>query len=135
MDRPVKIFGREPVAWTTLIEAVLMVAGVQFFDWSVEKVAVVVVCVNALFGIYTAYVTKDAMLGVIVGAVKALITAAIAFGVNVPDDRAALYIALVTAAVGFWQRSETAPLLTPTFKRVVPYYEEDPARLSRSKAA
>lgn len=123
-----KIFGREPAAWVTLIEATLMVVGVQFFDWSVEQVAVVVVVANGVLAVYVAYVTRDTMLAVIVGLGKALITAAIAFGVNVPDDRAATYIALLTAAAGLYNRAQTAPLLKPTFERTLAYASDTKVR-------
>lgn len=123
-----KIFGREPAAWVTLIEATLMIVGVQMFDWSVEQVAYVVVVVNGVLAVYVAYVTKDTMLAVVVGLGKALITAAIAFGVDIPDDRAATYIALITAAVGLYNRSQTAPLLRPTFSRVLPYTDARPVQ-------
>lgn len=122
----VKVFGREPAAWVTLIEATAMIVGVQLLNWSVEQVAVVVAVASAILAVYVAYVTKDTMLAVIVGLGKALITLAIAFGLEIPDDRAALYIALITAVVGFWNRSQTAPLLKPTFARVLPYVEAQP---------
>lgn len=111
----VKLFGREPAVWVAFLEALVMLAGVQLFDWSQEKVAAVVLVLNCLAGVYTAYVTRDTMLGVLTGLVKAAITCSITFGLDISDDLSAQLIALLTVSVGLFQRTQTSPLADPTF--------------------
>jgi hypothetical protein len=61
----------------------------------------------AILDTYVAYRVKQTMLGVVVALGKAVIAAVIAFGGNIDDATAAQIIALVTAAVGAWQRQQS----------------------------
>lgn len=116
-----KIFGREPAAWVGLIEAALaMVFALNMFDLTHERVSLIMAVVVAVFGVYTAYVTRDTMLGVVVGFVKAVIALAVGYGFEFGPDKTAALIALATVAVGFFQRTQTYALENPTFKSEPP---------------
>jgi hypothetical protein len=108
-----KIFGREPAAWVGLIEAFLFLLTASVLDWSQEQVALVMAVVLAVSGAYTAWVTKDTMLGVVVGLAKAVLTLLIGFGINIAPELMAAILGFTTVAVGFFQRTQTFPVYDP----------------------
>lgn len=110
-----KIFGREPAIWVGLIEAALAFALALGLDWSNEQVALVMAVVVTVFGVITAYATKDTMLGYVVGLTKAVIALFIGFGVDVSADLTASLIGVITVGIGFFQRTQTAPLAEGSF--------------------
>lgn len=111
-----KLFGREPAAWVGLIEATLALAvAVGWLAWTREQTALVLAVVMAVFGVVTAYLTKDTMLGVLVGFSKAVIALAIGFGLTLSPELTAAIIGFVTIAVSFFQRTQTSPSPTPSF--------------------
>jgi hypothetical protein len=119
-----KIFGREPAAWIGLIEAVLaMVLALNMFDLTHERVSLIMAVVVAVFGIVSAYLTRDTMLGVITGGVKAVIALAAGYGFEFGVDKTAALIALTTVVVGFYQRTQTTPLEHPNFHSEPPANE------------
>lgn len=111
-----KIFGRDPATWVGLIEAVLVMAlSLNMFELSHETIALIMAVVVSAFGIYTAYVTNQTMLGVVVGFTKAVIALAVGFGFEFGPDRTAALIALVTVVIGFYQRTQVSPVVKPNF--------------------
>ena len=122
-----KIFGREPAFWAGVIEALLaLLLAWHQFDLTAENVAAIMAVVVAVFGVYTAWVTRDTMLGVLVGLSKAIIALLAAYKLELSVDQVASVIAFVTIVGGVIQRTQTAPLLNPTFKRVKPYATDEP---------
>jgi uncharacterized membrane protein len=114
-----KIFGREPSVWIGLIEAALaFILTTKLFgdNLSPETMGAIMACVVAVLGFYTAFVTKDTLLGVGVGLAKAVIALFAAYGLALSTDQTGALIALVTVVFGFFQRTQTSPLLTPSFK-------------------
>lgn len=111
-----KLFGREPAAWVGLIEAALaLTVAAGLINITNEQTALVMAAVVAVFGVITAYLTKDTMLGVLVGLTKAVIALAIGFGFSLSPETTATIIAFVVAFVGFFQRTQTAPAEQPSF--------------------
>jgi hypothetical protein len=111
-----KIFGREPAAWVGLIEAVLaMLMAVRVIAISSEQEGAILAVVVAGFGLYTAWVTRDTLLGVAVGFVKAILALLIGFGLDLQPDQTAAVIAFTVAALSLYQRTQTSPLARPTF--------------------
>lgn len=122
-----KIFGREPAVYVGLIEGILaMLLSLNQFDLTHENIALIMAVVVALFGIYTAYVTRDTMLGVGVGLAKAVLALAIGYGWEPGPDVTAAAVALVALVIGFFQRTQTSPLNIPSFARN-PGYDANPA--------
>ena len=108
-----KIFGREPTAWVELIEGVLAFLSTMVFHLSGDQTGAIMAVVVLLFGGYTAWVTHDTMLGVIVGLIKAVAVLFLAFGVTLPADKVGALIALVTVVSSFWHRTQTFPVAYP----------------------
>jgi hypothetical protein len=69
--------------------------------------------VTALASVYTAWATKDTMLGVVVGLGKAVLALAVGFGLNLSPEQTAATIALITMGAGFFNRTQTYPLGDP----------------------
>lgn len=76
--------------------------------------------VVALFGVVTAYLTKDTMLGVLVGLTKAALAGFIGFGVQLSPELTASIIGFVVVLVGFFQRTQTSPADVPSFAPALP---------------
>jgi hypothetical protein len=107
---PVKILGREPVAWLSLIEGALALLVVFQLGVDQERAIQIMAVATALFGVIAAWLTKDTMLGVMVGLAKSVLVLAIGFGLSLTDAQTAGIIAFVTIAVGFWfHRDRTTP--------------------------
>lgn len=122
-----KIFGREPAFWIGVLEAVLaLVLSWHKFGLTGENVGAIMAVVVAAFSVYTAWVTRDTMLGVLVGFVKALIALAAAFKFELSVDQVAAVIALTTIIAGGFNRTQTAVLKNPTFQRTLPYTDAQP---------
>lgn len=111
-----RIFGREPAAWIGLIQALLALAlSSSAFSLTPETVALIMAVVTAAFGVYTAWVTAGTMLGVIVGLANAVAALVVGYGFNLSTATTSAAIALITVALGFFQRTQTTPLPAPSF--------------------
>lgn len=112
----VKIFGREPVAVVGLIEAML-VCGLSFGlpGLSQETVGLIMAAAMAGFGVYTAYVTKQTLLGGVVGLMKATLALAAVYGLSLTDAQTAALIAVTTMGFGLYHRTQTSPAVQPSF--------------------
>jgi len=112
-----RILGREPAAWSGLIQALLALAlSLNLFALTSETVALIMAVVNAAFGVYLAWVTANTMLGVIVGLTEAVFALVAGYGYELSTATTAAAIAVVTVLVGFFQRTQTTPLPDPSFK-------------------
>lgn len=111
-----KLFGREPAAWVGLIEATLaLTVAVGLVTITNEQTALIMAAIVAAFGVLTAWLTQDTMLGVIVGFTKATIALVVGFGFTLSPEVTASIIAFVAVFVGFFQRTQTSPASTPGF--------------------
>lgn len=106
----------DPAAGLGLIQAALaMLLSLNLFGLTDEAIGLIMGVLTAAVGVYTAYVTRDTMLGVILALAKAIFAFVIGFGYELSPDTAAAVIAVITILVGFFQRTQTAPLLVPSF--------------------
>lgn len=113
----VKIFGREPSAYVGLVEGILALAlTLNLFHLTEDWVTGIMAVVTALGGIYTAYVTKDTLLGPVIGLAKAGFMLAVLLGFNLNVDQTGAIIFVITLVFGFFQRTQTSPAVTPSFK-------------------
>lgn len=117
----VKIFGREPALVVSLIEAGLallvsfgVLAGLGIRGQ--EELALVMAVVTSGLGVYLAYVTRDTLLGVVVGFVKAALALAAVYGLELTVEQTGSLIAFITVAIGAWQRTQTGPAAVPSFR-------------------
>lgn len=100
------IFGREPAVWIGLLEAVLAVILTLHTGLSQDMSSAIMAVVVALAGCYTAYVTQQTMLGVLVGLTKAFFILFAAFSFHVADPTQAAIISLITIIGGAWNRKQ-----------------------------
>lgn len=111
-----RIFGREPAAWVGLIEGTLaLLVAASVLDFTSDQTALVMAVVVSVFGVITAYLTKDTMLGVLVGLTKAVIALVVGFGMTLSPELTASIIGFVVVAIGFFQRTQTSPAVQPGF--------------------
>jgi hypothetical protein len=111
----VTIFGREPTIWLGVLEAVL--ATITAFGlgtrWglSQDTYGIWTVLFAAIFGVITAWMTKDTMLGVVLGLVKAIIAFIAIYGLTMTDQQTGAVVALTPLIVSLFQRTQTAPIV------------------------
>lgn len=111
-----KLFGREPAVWVGLIEGALaLTVAAGLVNFTADQTALVMAAVVAVFGVVTAYLTSDTMLGVLVGLTKAVVALVVGFGLTLSPELTASIITFVVVAVGFFQRTQTTPAVTPGF--------------------
>jgi hypothetical protein len=105
-----KIFGREPAVWVGFIEAAIALAmAAGWIDITADQTAQIMAVVVAVFGVLTAYLTHDTMLGVLVGLTKATLALIVGFGFTLSPELTASIIAFVVVVVGLFQRTQTTP--------------------------
>jgi hypothetical protein len=116
MAGSVKIFGREPAFFVGVLEAVLaLLLSWHKFGLTTMDIGAIMAAVVAAFGVYTAWVTRDTLLGVGIGLAKAVFALALVYNVSLSPDQIAASIGLITILLGSFQRTQTSPLVTPTF--------------------
>ena len=119
-----RLFGREPAFWVGLIEAALaLVLSFNLWGLTTDMIGGIMAVVTALTGVYVAYVTRDTMLGVLVGLSKAVIICLAAFQVTLTEGQTVAIIGLVTLLGGAFNRSSTAPAITGSFTDPTPAAE------------
>lgn len=111
--RRVLLGGREPAAWVGLIEALLAILVVFAVGVTAESAVLIMAVVSALAGLYTAWATKDTALGAIVGLAKAVLSLAAYYGLALSEDQQGALMALLPVLFGFWQRTQTTPVVEP----------------------
>ena len=133
MNRAQTIFGREPAAFVGLIEAVLTVLLAFQLGISQASFGPWVAVVTALGGVYTAWATRDTLLGVIVGLVKSTLVLAAVYGLTLSDAQTGALVALTTVVVSFFQRTQTSPVQARAMlTRTPPIYVVSPGRVFRT---
>jgi uncharacterized membrane protein HdeD (DUF308 family) len=111
----VKIFGREPAFWVGFIEAVLaMLLSLNRWSLTGEQVAAIMAVVTAAFGVYTAYVTQNVGLAILIGFSKAVMGLAAAYNFNLSTDQTSAVIGLITLVAGAFNRQTTSPVVEPS---------------------
>lgn len=112
-----KIFGREPVVYVAVIEAVLAFLVTFGLDGlSTEQATVILAAVVAMGGVLTAWATKDTLLSALSGAGKALLVLVTSYGINLSQEQIGLAVVMISAVGGIWLRTQTTPIDTPVSK-------------------
>ncbi|NUP03553.1 MAG: hypothetical protein HOW59_37085 [Nonomuraea sp.] len=111
--RAVRIFGREPAALLGIIEALL--AALVAFGLGVtnESSGLIAAVISLAIGAYSAWATKDTLLGVLTGLAKAIVALVVYYGVTLTAEQIGAIVTLVPVFVGFWQRTQTTPVAAP----------------------
>ncbi len=130
-----RLFGREPAFWVGVIEAVLaLVLSFNALGLDAQEIGGIMAVVVALSGVYVAYVTRDTMLGVLVGLAKAIIIGMAAFQVDLTEAQTTSVIAIVAIFGGAFNRSQTGPALYGSFSDPTPA-EETPVVVQQETTA
>lgn len=108
-----KIFGREPAVVVGVLQAAIVLLGNQLFDWNQDQILAVSAIVVVVGDGFVAWATKDTLLGVGIGGIKALAAAAAVFGHGVPADLVTQLIALTMTLPALYQRTQTFPIADP----------------------
>lgn len=121
------IFGREPAVWVGLLEGVLAALLAFGIGITQESYGPWVMLISALAGLLTAWLTKDTMLGALIGFAKAFLVWLAVYGVSLNDQQTGVLIGLIPLIVGFFQRTQTSPVAAPI--------DPSPAQVTRSPLA
>lgn len=112
-----KIFGRDPAAWTAVLSAVLaVVLSFGWFDLTNESVALIMAAVTTGLGLVTAFYTKRAGLAAALGFVQAAIALAAGYGFELTTDQVSGIMLLVTVVAGFFGWTQNEPAAVPGFR-------------------
>lgn len=104
------IFGREPAVVAGALQAAILVFATLLFNLSDNQAGAVALVAIGVLDLYVAFATKDTLLGVAVGLVKATVAAALTFGYSVDPNTLALVVGVVTSLLGLVQRTQTTPV-------------------------
>lgn len=111
-----KIFGREPAFYVGLVELVLaLLLSINGFGLNQEQVAAIMAVVTLGLGVYTAWATKETLLGVGVGLAKSIIILFAAFGLALDENTTVAIIGLVAFLLGAFNRTQAHPLVKGNF--------------------
>lgn len=114
---PRLIFGREPAVYGGLVEVVLTLMLVFGVDGlSKQSIGLIMAVVSAALGLYTAWVTKDTLLGVAIGLLKAAFALLAGYGLELTQDQTGAIIAAVAVLLSVFQRTQTSPLAAPSMR-------------------
>jgi len=101
------IFGREPAFWIGLLEACLvMVLSFNQLGLTQATIGAIMAVVTGALGFYTAYVTKQTLLGVGVGLAKSVLVLGTTFGLALTENQTAAIISVVTLGLGAFNRTQ-----------------------------
>lgn len=106
------LLGREPAWWVSLVESGLTLL-IVFQVLSQSTFGLVLPVVQALAGLYIAWITKETMLAALTGFAKALISALVIFGWALTDTQTAAVLTFVALLGGAFVRDRTYPLAFP----------------------
>jgi hypothetical protein len=107
---------REPAVWVGVADAILN-AGIIFNlpGLNLETKTLIAAILTTGAGVLTAYLTKSAMLGVLMGFIKAAFALVGYFVVDFTQDKMTALLAIVPLLAGLFQRTQTSPDPAPSF--------------------
>ena len=112
--------GGEPVTLTTAFQAFLAaLVAWGTFDLTDEQAGLIMAAVAAVLAVYRAWVTRDTLLSVGLGAISALVALGAGYGYEFTENQMAAITGIAAVVFGFIQQQRTEPIATPTFARGV----------------
>lgn len=114
------LFGREPAYWMSLFAAALALAAALGLPLSVDQQGVLNAALAAVFGGITALLVKsEKAVPALVGAFKALLAVALAFGwVLSPELQSSVLLVVELALAGFLVRPNVVAKVPPSELRL-----------------
>lgn len=108
-----RIFGREPALWGALFASLISALGTFVFHFSVDQEGALNGIVAAGIGVVVWRVTHDGSPALILGFVKAVLVAAAAWHFNLPPDKQTILLALLSAIVAMFVRTQVSAPVAP----------------------
>ncbi|QMU77175.1 hypothetical protein GXW83_17150 [Streptacidiphilus sp. PB12-B1b] len=106
-----KVFGREPVLWLSLLAIIVKVGSAVVFHASGDQQAVVNAVAAALAGLGMALSTHDGIAAAVLGLVQAMVALGVGFGLHWSPSEQAMVMSTAAAVVGMFTRTQvTAPV-------------------------
>jgi hypothetical protein len=107
----VKIFGREPAAILALVSVLVKLSSAYLFHATVNQQATVNTVAACGVALFIAISAHDSIGAAVFNLAQAVIAAAVGFGLKLDADHQAMWLSLVTVAIGLWSRTQvTAPV-------------------------
>lgn len=107
----VKLFGREPAAVLALVSVLVKLASAYLFHATVEQQATVNTVAACAVALFIAVSAHDSIGAAVFNLAQAAVAAAVGFGLKLDADHQAMWLSLVTVAIGLWSRTQvTAPV-------------------------
>jgi hypothetical protein len=108
----VKIFGREPALWLTLIQTALAVAVGLGLTMTGDQMGLVNAAAAAVLGVVAAFAVRPFPVPLLMGAIQALLALAVGFGLHLDGTQVGLLNAAAAAVVGFIMRMHVSPSMS-----------------------
>lgn len=103
-------FARDPVIWTNLVAAVVMLVSTFGWDLSPERQALINALAVAVAGLITGWkVAVDGGVALVMGLFKAAIALAVGFGLHWTDAQQLVVMTLVAAIGAAFVRTQVSP--------------------------
>ncbi|MEV7364234.1 hypothetical protein [Streptomyces sp. NPDC091299] len=116
-----KIFGREPAAVLAFISILVKLASAYVFHATETQQATVNTVAACAVALLIAISAHDSIGAAVFNLAQALVAAAVGFGLKLDADHQALWLSLVSVAIGLWSRTQvTAPTSAPASQTVKP---------------
>src|SRR4051812_41181709 len=105
-----KLFGREPTLWLSVIYAIVTVAGTfGLLHFSGNQAALTNAALAALFGAINAWAVRPISPVAFTYAIGALVALAASYGLNVPDTTLAAINGIVVPLLALLSRGQVSP--------------------------
>ena len=109
-----RIFGREPAAVLAFVSVLVKLASAYVFHASETQQATVNTVAACAVALLIAISSHDSIGAAVFNLAQAVIAAAVGFGLKLDADHQALWLSLVSVAIGLWSRTQvTAPVSKP----------------------
>lgn len=103
---PVRIFGREPALWLTLVATLVRLAAAHWINITADQQAVLNAVAAALAGLFVASIVHRGQPAALLGFISALLALAVGFGLNLTAEKQALIMSAVGAIVAMFVRTQ-----------------------------
>jgi len=105
-----KLFGREPTLWISVISSLIVLAGTFGFHWLTgQEASLIVVAINAIAGAVNAYTVRPIAPAAFTYAVGSILAVGAAYGLNLSIETVAAINATVIPILALLTRDQVAP--------------------------
>lgn len=101
-----RIFGREPAAVLAFVSVLVKLASAYVFHATENQQATVNTVAACAVALLIAVSAHDSIGAAVFNLAQALVAAAVGFGLKLDADHQALWLSLVTVAIGLWSRTQ-----------------------------